>query len=145
MLCNVLSGKGREAIYLGLAYKETKAVWRLARGHTWNQRKILISQASLRGQLRPLGLGMRLVSCWFLPKSGKCSMGCKHQRAPYQKEMHRIFIGGLNSILSNSGKSRTQCLSRCCLQNILCALFSDIFLPHTLCLYLIITSSQAGI
>lgn len=35
MRCHVVSGRGREAIYLGLAYKETKAVWRLARGHTW--------------------------------------------------------------------------------------------------------------
>lgn len=43
MLCNVVSGRAREAIYLGLAYKEIKTVWRLARGHTWSQRKILIS------------------------------------------------------------------------------------------------------
>lgn len=32
---------GKLGIYLGLTYKETKAAWRLAGGHTASQRKIL--------------------------------------------------------------------------------------------------------
>lgn len=32
---------GEFGIYLGLTYKETKAVWRLAAGHTASRRKIL--------------------------------------------------------------------------------------------------------
>ena len=77
---------GKLSIYLGLTYKETKAVWNLARGHTESQRKTLklecralISQASLDHQA--ISLEMRWVSCCFLLHSGANIIGQDEPRS----------------------------------------------------------------
>lgn len=65
---------GRLAIYLGLTYTETKAVWRPARGHVASQKKILgldlgvvAPGASLDHQT--ISLEMRPLSCCFILSS----------------------------------------------------------------------------